>query len=255
MRGGARAYTSRAMRSPLLGEVKQLKEVIKMKDALKLISGYLIVTVVAFFAGSLVALNIRASPSCYFEGKFGKDITFKIGKNKITDFDLKKIDNVDAIELCAKIMALKYDDVLSDGLRRLRDQSIGPFTEKDIDLYVQFVENDHIGNQMAQACRGELLNKQLNIFEIIEPSSISLKISEMRDFSVLGRQHKAYCADTAFSAKTIWINREAASKWLKTDKELLPDKLKARASIVRNIVTLPDKLMSHFSEQLISYAF
>jgi hypothetical protein len=227
-----------------------------MKDVLKTISGYVIVAVVAFLVGSLVALNMGKSPSAYFEGTFGKGITFKIGKNKLTDFNFKEIGKEDALELCAKIGELEYDDFLSDGLRKLRDKSVGPFTEKNIDLLVKFVENDNIGNQMAQACKGELLNKQLNIYEIIEPATISLEVNEMRDFSVLGKRHRAYCTDPTFSGKTIWINREAASKWLKTDKNLLPEKLKAKASIVRTIVTLPDELfMSYLSKQQASYSF
>ncbi len=207
-----------------------------MRDFFKQAAPYLFIAIVAFLVGAYVALNVKSDSSIYLDAKFGKHCGFTMGRNSITNYDLSAIENEDAALLISRIKELDYKNYFSVELRTLRDQGVGPFQEQDIEILVKFTDNETFNGDLAQACRGKVLFTELNVFKIVSPERTPIDINRMRDFKVVLEKEKSYCAASDIDGKTIWINEEAARKWLRLGDRELPPVLKAKANIVRTIM-------------------
>lgn len=206
-----------------------------MIDFLKPFAGYIIVTVVAFLTGSLVALNAASDQTCYFEFKWGKDSGFSLRKNKITEYDLHEITKQDASALRVKIGELKYENPLSVELRNLRDCSRGPFQYKNVDVDIIFSDEEMIKDDWALACSGEIVNRVISISEVIEPANLTETILGMQEFKVWRERPSPVCNQAPINVGVIWISAEKACEWLGKDREDLPKNCKVRASILRKV--------------------
>lgn len=220
-----------------------------MRDFIKQAAPYIFVAIVAFLVGTFVALNHKSDSSIYFDAKFGKDAGFTIGRNSITDHDLSAIGKNEAALLSSRIRELGYFDHFSIELRNLRDLAVGPFQEHDIEILVKFTDDNISNGDLAQACRGEVLFTELNVFQIVAPAQTHMNINRMRDFKVLLEKEKSFCASSDIDSKTIWINAEVGRNWLRIEDGNLPLELRAKANIVRTIMYRDDGSMTTSSEK------
>ncbi|MCP4576192.1 MAG: hypothetical protein GY846_07915 [Deltaproteobacteria bacterium] len=210
-----------------------------MGEFLKTTAGYLVVAGAAFLIGLFVAISSASNQTCFLELKWGENYGIKLGKNRSTEYDLNKNKKKEAQSLGDSIRDLSYDHALSFKLRDLRDCCKGPFENKNIDLVVKLTDNKKIpsGIWWAEACEDkEVLNKVVNITEIIEPSDIPNELKfRMREFQVGYKRQSPDCRQGPSAVSTIWITKECARTWLDKNIQDLPLSFKVKADIMRKI--------------------
>lgn len=207
-------------------------------DILKTISGYIIVAIAGVLVGLFITLN-ATDKSCYLKIEFGND-KLELLKPDIADYDFRNLPEISASALATRIKNLEYDDVLSIKLRDLRDNFKGPFKDKRVDVNIKFIDgDDKIKNQTAGSYQGDLLTQQIMIFCLIEPKELGRNFSA-ETFDVTVESIIPNGVPTDIVEKMIFIDKKYAYEWLKIeDEDKLPNMIKAKASIIRQVSPSP----------------
>jgi hypothetical protein len=202
--------------------------------------GYAIVAIFGILAGILISLNSTGESNAILI-ELGENKKISIYKPDIIEYDFNNLPEHKASALSAKLKKLEWDDTLSVQLRNLKDSGLGPFEQKEVEVFIRFTDT-HMNVPNAGGYKGELMNQELAVYRLIEPENLRENFA-YTTFQVLIEDSTPSAKFDIDGHRTIWINRNYACEWLGIEDERnLPDRLVVKARIIRSVRTFTSDL-------------
>ena len=204
---------------------------------------------VVLVAGLLFVVGITLGLICKEDGKGiffsvnypGGGSMFAIGRTNVSGIDLTTISEAEAHTLIVKLSKLPVKGHISDELREMVRDSVGPFASIPVDINLHFTNDSKISGPAAIACSNTPIYKNSVIaYDLKENPGETFQMKGIMSLrAVWDNQKFSDCplanSDAYSGFYDVWISKEYVETWLGPIDPLLTN-IFVKANIVASSI-------------------